>query len=364
MPARRSTVRPSFSLVAALALAGALPLLWPAASARAAGGTERRTLAGDEVAIHNLAGRLTVEPGSGPSVVVEIATNGKDAGRLRIEDGPIDGRPTLRVIYPGDRIHVPGMSPFSSTTLRVRDDGTIGGERREGRRVTLSGAGGGLEASADLVVRVPKGKKVSITWGRGNGDVRGVDGDLALDAASMDVEARDARGSFRVEVGSGAVRLTGMAGEASIETGSGDVTVRDARGEGLKVETGSGRIEVAGVDADRLRLSTGSGDLRAASVRAPHAALESGSGSVEVRLDADVDDLSLETGSGDVTVSVPDAFGAAVHFETGSGDIDSDVPITIGSRSRHEIDGVIGDGNGRFQVETGSGHITIQRDRG
>jgi len=352
--------------------AGVLPLLATAllvaapASNGAASTTEtiRRTLAGDDVAIHNLVGSVRVVPGDGSSVVAEITTAGHDAGRLRIEDGPLRGRNTLRIVYPSDRIHVNDMGRFSSSTFRARDDGTLDVRRNEGRRVTLSGRGGGLEASADIVLHVPRGKRVSIYWGRGDGDVRNVEADLRIDGASMTLDAHQVIGSLHVEIGSGGVTVERAKGSVSIETGSGDVEIREVRGDALDVETGSGRIIASAVETAAMTLETGSGDVRASSIRAPRASLETGSGHLDLLLDSDADDLTLESGSGDVSLSVPRSFGAAVHFETGSGDIDSDVPITIRSRGRREINGTIGDGNGRVSVETGSGGITIRGARG
>lgn len=363
MPARRrAPAARTLSIGALLALAAVVaPSFAPPARA-ASSAAARRAIAGDDVAIHNLVGRLRVEPGAGPDVVAEITTSGRDAGRLRVEQGPLRGRATLRVVYPSDRIHVEGMNGFSSSTLRVRDDGTLDGKAGDGRMVTLSG-GGGLAAAADIVVRVPRGKRVSIYWGLGTGEVENVDGDLLVHGAALDVSARAVKGSLRVEVGSGDVSVAGAGGATWIRTGSGGVTLRDVRGDGLEVGTGSGTIDVDGVETSRLELQTGSGDVRASRVRAPRASVGTGSGRVDLALDGDAEDLTLETGSGDVSLAVPGAFGATVHFETGSGDIDSDVPITIRSRDRHEIDGTIGDGNGRLSVETGSGAITIRRVR-
>src|SRR5207249_2960957 len=64
----------------------------------------RHTISGDDIAIYNLAGVMRVEGGSGPGVAVELTRGGRDAGKLRVETGPVRGRETLRVIYPDDAI--------------------------------------------------------------------------------------------------------------------------------------------------------------------------------------------------------------------------------------------------------------------
>ena len=66
---------------------------------------ERQTIStAAPVAIYNLAGEVNVVQGSGNDVVVEIRRGGADSKELRIATGVIDGRNTLRVIYPGDNI--------------------------------------------------------------------------------------------------------------------------------------------------------------------------------------------------------------------------------------------------------------------
>ena len=71
-------------------LALALPVLAPSGRL-AAQQAERYTLDGDDIAIYNLAGALTVEPGTG-GVTVEVTRGGADAARLRVERGRA-GRP-------------------------------------------------------------------------------------------------------------------------------------------------------------------------------------------------------------------------------------------------------------------------------
>ncbi len=88
---------------------------------------ERRTLAGERVVIHNLVGDLRVEPGPGPNIVVAVTRGGKDSGELRIESGDLEGRETLRVIYPEDEIVYARLGRNSEVTLQVRDDGNLMG---------------------------------------------------------------------------------------------------------------------------------------------------------------------------------------------------------------------------------------------
>ena len=137
------------------------------------------TLTGDDVSIWNPAGEVRIEPASGNNVTVDVTPSGPDAAQLTFSDAPLGGHSALRIIYPGSTIVYPPMGRWSNTSMHMRKDGTWGG-RQNGfdfmnRRITVKGGGNGTEAWADLVVRVPKGRKVSVYTLAGGGDIRNVD---------------------------------------------------------------------------------------------------------------------------------------------------------------------------------------------
>ncbi|HET8836265.1 MAG TPA: hypothetical protein VFN08_16155, partial [Gemmatimonadales bacterium] len=174
------------SLLVSLFLA--IPAVLPAQQA------ERYILDAGSAAIYTLVGNVRVEPASG-AVTVQVTRVGGEPAKLRIGQGEIDGRSTLRVIYPSDRIRSGNPHSHGSTQLRVRDDGTFGDQHwrshgreehhrweEDGRRVTISDDSGGLDARADLVIGVPKGGKVSVYLAVGSVTVSNVDGELSVDA--------------------------------------------------------------------------------------------------------------------------------------------------------------------------------------
>ena len=169
-------------------------LLALALGAGRARGQEVQRLAGDRFAIYNLAGRLEVVAGSGPDVIVRVTRGGADAARLKLESGPIGGRSTLRVIYPSSEIVYSDRDSAAgnrfSSDVRVRPDGTFGGDNGRGSdRVTIRGSGPGLEAWADLRVEVPPGRTVEVREAVGDADVRSVEGKLHLVVGSGRVTA-------------------------------------------------------------------------------------------------------------------------------------------------------------------------------
>ena len=336
--------------------------LLAATSVAPLGGQEVQRLSGPEVAVYTLAGRVEVVRGTGADVVVRITRGGADASQLRVETGPIDGRSTLRVVFPGDEIVYSAMGRRSSTTMSVRADGTFGdGNGRGGDRVRIRGGGNGLEAWADLVVEVPAGRTFAAYLGVGEMSATGVSGDLRLDTGSGSVTATDITGSLDVDTGSGSVGVGRVQGSLRVDTGSGGVEVSDVTGDDVELDTGSGRVRVSDVEAQRFSVDTGSGSVSLDRIAAPSVVVDTGSGSVDLELLTDVDQLDVDTGSGSVTVRAPASLGAMVEIDTGSGGIDLDFPLEVTSVRRDRVQGRLGDGQGSIRIDTGSGSIRILR---
>jgi hypothetical protein len=341
-------------------------LVWVAAVlvAMPVGAQEVERVSGRSVAIYNLAGRVEVVRGSGSDVVVRIDRGGRDAGSLTVETGQIRGRETLRIVYPDNEIVYPEMGRGSNTSLSVRDDGTFSdrGDSR-GDRVRIRGRGDGLEAWADLVIEVPDGRDVEVNLAVGEVEADGVDGNLSIDTGSGAVTAFDIAGSLEVDTGSGSVTVRGVEGDLFIDTGSGRVEASEIRGREIEIDTGSGGVRGYGLSADVIGVDTGSGSIDLEGVSAAEVTLDTGSGSIDVEMLTDVDRLDADTGSGSITVRAPAGLGATVDIETGSGGIDLDFPIEVRSVRRDQVRGIIGDGRGEINIDTGSGSVKLLRTR-
>ena len=324
---------------------------------------ESYELSGGDVAIYNLVGEANIVQGRGSTVVVRVFRGGADADEIGIEVGRIDGRETLRVTYPSDRVVYSALGRRSSNTVRVSPDGTFYDGRGRGDRVEIRGSGRGLEAHADLEIEVPAGRKFALYLAAGSTDVLGVDGDILIDTGSGSVVAENIRGSLNVDTGAGRVSVRGVEGDVSVDTGSGGVDIEDVAGRVINVDTGSGGVEGANLFAPSVRIDTGSGSIRLERVDADDIHLDTGSGSVEIQIMSDVTNLDIDTGSGSVTVWLTEAVGAEVEIETGNGgiDIDLDSPIQIRRVSRDQLEGSLGDGDGRIRIDTGSGRVRLVR---
>jgi hypothetical protein len=346
----------------------AIPAVLPAQQA------ERYTLDAGAAAIYNLVGNVRVEPASG-AVTVQVTRVGGEPAKLRIGQGEIDGRSTLRVIYLSDRIRSGNLHSHGSTQLRVRDDGTFGDQRwrshgreehhrweEDGRRVTISDDSDGLDARADLVIGVPKGAKVSVYLAVGSVTVSNVDGELSVDAHNAPVTASGTRGTLMVDVGAGDVRVAQAQGEVNVDTGSGSVDVTGFHGSSLSIDTGSGDVTGSDFETDELSVDTGSGEVRISGVASPRLSLETGSGGITADLRRDVTSLEVETGSGDIAIHAPATLGAEVEIETSSGDIETDFPLLVTRQSRDHMVGTVGDGKGTIAIETGSGGVRLLKN--
>jgi DUF4097 and DUF4098 domain-containing protein YvlB len=366
--AKHVTIRSKSMMHAAIATRRGLGLATAltAVLATTVAAQQRYEVAGSDVAIYNLAGLAVIEGGSGSAVTVEVTTMGRDAGRLQVETGPIDGRATLRVIYPDRDIVYARWQRGSETQIRVRDDGTFndqhaGRRRDDGNRVHITGGGNGLEAYADLRITVPRGQRISVYLAVGEAEVANVDGDLRVDVSSATIKSNNTKGKLVLDTGSGGINATNHEGDAVLDTGSGSVTVAGVRGDALLVDTGSGGVDAADVEVRSLSIDTGSGGIDVRNAGADEIVLDTGSGSVTVELVRSPRDLEIDTGSGGVTLIVPPDFGARVEIDTGSGGIDVDFPLQVRRWERTYLSGSIGDGSGRLHIDTGSGSVRVRK---
>jgi len=323
---------------------------------------QRYALRGDRIAVYNLVGATTITAGSGSDVTVAVTTGGAQGGSLRVAQGEIKSRQTLRVIYPDGDILYPPLGRNSSTDIRVREDGTFGEhENGSDRRIRIRGSGSGSDVHADLAIAIPAGRSVSVYLGAGKVTATNVDGDLDIDASSADVQVNGGRGDLSVDIGSGSVDVSGTSGNLSIDTGSGDVKLTSVKADALSVDTGSGEVAATGVTARQTSIDTGSGSISLTGTQLGTTSLDTGSGDVLIDLAESPGDLSIDTGSGDVTLRLPATTGARLSLETSGGQIDTDFAVTVTRTGNDELNGTIGDGSARIAVETGSGDVHLKK---
>ena len=329
--------------------------------------------------IYDVAGHVTLRRGTGSDIVVTATRVGPDGSGIKFEFDQERDRGVFRVVYPRDidRIADPEGDRNGGrgrTTLRLRPDGTFGGDgndegsvlRRIGRRMRSDeieiGGNGGFRGSANLEITVPDGRVIKLHLAVGLVSVNGVTGDGLIDTWGADAVATDIAGSWLFDTGSGNVEVTGAQGTLRIDTGSGSGTVRNMTGDLLDIDTGSGEVDVADVRVERFRFDTGSGDVRADRLTARHGVIDTGSGEADLTYaGGEIDDLLIDTGSGRVSLGLPANVNARLSIDTGSGGIQ--VARTGAIFERRDSDGMVlrfGEGRGRIRVDTGSGGVMIR----
>ena len=361
---RRLTIAPG---LAALGLA--IPILLAVAPA-AAQQVQRFSLEGPKVEIYDVVGRATLHRGPGAAVLVQATRVGTDAAALEFatdRDG-LDGASRLRVIFPLD--HVRDGIAFSRdgngrTNLRLRADGTFGGDdtggARRGDRIEI-GRDGHFRASADLDITVPEGRRVTLHLAEGRVELNGTSGDFTIDTYGAPVAAQSIAGSYLFDTGSGDVQVRGGTGTIRLDTGSGDATVSGIRGALLDVDTGSGDADATDVQVERFRFDTGSGNVRARGIQGRRGVVDTGSGNAEIAFTGgDIEDLLIDTGSGDAQLTLPPETNARISIDTGSGDITVTRANVVMERREHDAMILrVGEGRGRVRIDTGSGDVTIR----
>lgn len=330
-------------------------------TASALSAQERHILSGTAPTIWNLAGVARLEPGTGNDIVVTLTRGGPDGGKLEVSAA----RGELKVRYPSTAIiYDEGeRRGRSSTTLRVRRDGTFGGGDWGGNteRVRISSYGRGFEGHADLTIQVPRGKSLRLHLAVGRVEVRNVEGELSLDLSSASVIASGTKGRIEVDAGSGSIELRDAEGELTVDTGSGSTTLTDVRLRSVNIDAGSGSVRGTNVRAERFKVDVGSGRVGVDALTTDDLFVDTGSGSVNLGLTRAPRTSEIDTGSGSVTITLPASVGLDLDIETGSGGITTDFPVTMNGISRRSLRGTIGDGSGLLRVSTGSGGVRLRK---
>ncbi len=309
----------------------------------AAAGEATRTLrlevdpARGPIRIENLAGSLTVVPGSGAAIeaIATVHAASEDlAGLVSFEVLPGDPEGTLlRVVYPlAEHRHLRYGDPddTGSNWLNLFGAGESNtGFSYAGEQVRVSRSRG-VPLWADVEVRLPAAD-VSVSFLNAVGPVhaRGVRGSLAFETYSGEQVLEDLSGHLEVEISSGEATIARHRGSVTCDSASGEVFVQDFEGTDLACDSASGDVIVTGAVAEAIRIETASGDIK----------LERVSGRL----------LKASTASGAI-----DADGVRVA-EVQAGTASGDVSFVTGGESPEKIDVGTANGDVRLLLEAATG---------
>lgn len=149
-----------------------------------------------------------------------------------------------------------------------------------------------------------------------------------FDGGSMDMQVfywitLPKRASVNVTNTNGMVEVREVAGQCDVKTTNGRIVLAEVAG-GMRAKTTNGSIELRVVDL----------------------------------LDSPA--LDLKTTNGSITVELPANFAGWVSARTTNGSIRTDFPVTVeGGFIGHRMEGKIGDGSARLELETTNGSIKL-----
>lgn len=177
---------------------------------------------------------------------------------------------------------------------------------------------------------------------------------------------------------SNSVVQTGMQGNVKVSTNIGKVVIRNVKAGQIDLKTGSGSIDGEKLSGN-LKASTDVGDVRLREVTAKRMELKTCSGSIEGKVQVEslqgstnvgdievsclrgsnTKDIQLSTHSGSIRLAVPQDYSAQVEVSTYSGTIHTDFPMIMKGTVNKSGSGIIGGGEGRLDLQTTNGSITL-----
>ncbi len=224
-------------------------------------------------------------------------------------------------------------------------------ERREQEHVYLIRAPSWL----DLETAGDDGD-VRIEGWRGSIDCRLDDGDLELrdvEAPRVDLTGED-----------GDLRLSGLRTELTVRLDDGDLTLDDSRLPRCRLQAEDGDLTVDGCEGE-LELRTEDGDVSVRATRAGKLRVRSEGGDVDLELRGpDRLDVDVETEDGDVRLDLPPDASATISAESLEDGVRTDLPpAVLREQAEDRIAGTVGAGEGRVEIRTETGRITVMQRR-
>lgn len=229
----------------------------------------------------------------------------------------------------------------------------------------------------DYTIEVPVGFRVNASTSSGEVRISNINGSADVEATSGDVSLRGVGAGARVAMTSGDLEASDIGGDMTIGATSGNVNIENVRGK-LDISGTSGDFDVSQVQKDiNVQLTSGdfvlqgcsgdvvfrsaSGDARMSEVGGGVDA-SSSSGDIEVLISPVGErNFAFSSSSGDIDISYVPAkdYGFHLDVSTNSGSIEGDMPIKVSRVDRRRLQGVVGTGASKLQVETASGDVTI-----
>jgi len=176
------------------------------------------------------------------------------------------------------------------------------------------------------------------------------------------IKIRDVATAAHLVTTNGSITATSLQGDVDAHTSNSSIEIEEVKG-GATLKSSNGRIKVDSVGGP-LDAETSNSSITARLDSAPSAAtkLLTSNGSIDLTLGSSPKaDIRAETRNSGITVHLPAGAGARLVADTSNASINSEFDLTSSSsdNKKHHIDGVIGGGGPRLELNTSNGAIRI-----
>ena len=196
---------------------------------------------------------------------------------------------------------------------------------------------------ADFVITVPRWMDVRVEGNQVEVEVRGTEGQIHVETVAGEVVVQGGRDRVSVRSIQGEVTVRGARGRVEAVTVNEGVVIDDVDGE-VQVETTNGDVSLSGIRSSWVRATTVNGDIEYDGT-----VLDDGS-------------YVFSTHNGDVEVTVGDDANVTVSVSTFHGEFESEFPVRLTGTTRdRQFDFTLGSGQGRLELESFNGEITLRR---
>ncbi|MEO8026032.1 MAG: hypothetical protein ABI823_06145 [Bryobacteraceae bacterium] len=177
------------------------------------------------------------------------------------------------------------------------------------------------------------------------------------------IRIEDVEGQSRLKSSNGQVKITRVKGNIEAETTNGQVEITETSGQ-VRVHTSNGGVR-ADINKGSLEATTSNGSIRA-SLRGGDSThpitLHSSNGGIDLTLDT-MQEVRADSSNSSITVRLPAAANARVRAHTSNSSITTDFGVTtVGSISKHHLEGNIGGGGPMLDLSTSNGGIRILKN--
>ncbi|MGE0597983.1 MAG: DUF4097 domain-containing protein [Dehalococcoidia bacterium] len=186
-----------------------------------------------------------------------------------------------------------------------------------------------------------------------------------IHSSNGSLHVRNIAGGGHLKTSNGSVHIADFEGDIDAGTSDGSIHVSNLQGAAL-LRTSNGTVQASGVRGS-FEATTTNGTIRAEIVEVPAGraiVAKTSNGVIDLALGALRADVLAKTTNGNVVVRLPDGTGAHLSAKTSNASISSDFEVTSGSRSKSHLEGTVGRGGPRIDVQSSNGPIRIVRHEG